>query len=143
MPSIFFIGTNGQPIDIVTGVISSSQELSDRIKIVATRAQINVPDLNVNKTDSNAPGSSTDSTSVSSRSSEEVVCEGDVCRKVTKPADTPGSSEASGPSESPSESSTSTKALEEKVKIAKELLEKKKKEKEDDEAKVAYDFKLF
>lgn len=129
MPSIFFIGTNGQPIDIVTGVIASSQELLDRIKIVADRAQINLPNLNVTNTESNTPGPSTESTSVSS-SPGDVVCEDGVCRKVTK------TTEESEPSE-PSE--TTTKALEEKVKIAKELLEQKKKEKENEQAKVAYD----
>ncbi|KAJ6643852.1 UBX domain-containing protein 4, partial [Pseudolycoriella hygida] len=43
LPSIFFIGANGQPIDIVTGVITSSRELLDRLKTVASRAQINLP----------------------------------------------------------------------------------------------------
>lgn len=144
LPSLFFIGSNGQPIDIVTGVIGSSQELSDRIKNVASRAQINLPGATVANVEPNLPGPSTSqsstppgpptsqsssppvaSTSQSSSSTEEVVCEGDVCRKVTKPSATP---------ESP-ETESNTKSLEEKVKLAKELLEKKKQEKEKEEAK--------
>lgn len=127
LPSIFFIGNNGQPIDIVTGVIASSQELLDRIKIVASRAQINLPNINASNTGSNAPGPSTETTSVSSTPSGDVVCEDGVCKKVTKPAET------SVPLETPA---ANTKALEEKVKIAKELLEQKKKDKENEVAKV-------
>lgn len=82
----------------------------------------------VSSTGSNIPAPSTESPSVSSG---DVVCEGGVCRKVTKPAETPEPSESSEPSET-----TNTKALEDKIKIAKELLEKKKKEKENEEAKV-------
>lgn len=147
MPSLFFIGSNGQPIDIVTGVIASSQELSDRIKNVASRAQINLPSATAANVEPNLPGPSTSqsstqpgpltsqsssppgpSASQSSIPTEGVVCEGDVCRKVTKPSQTP---------ESP-ETEANKKSLEEKVKLAKELLEKKKQEKEKEEAKVEY-----
>lgn len=129
LPSIFFIGTQGQPIDIVTGGIASSQELFDRIKTVADRAQIQMPNVNVTSAESNTAGPSTESTSVSSNQRDDVVCEDGVCRKVTKPAET----------SAPSETAANTKALEEKVKIAKELLEKKKKDKENEDAKVGYD----
>lgn len=141
LPSIFFIGTQGQPIDIVTGVIASSQELFDRIKIVADRAQIKMPNVNLTSADSNTvgpslqtntAGPSTESTSVSANPREDVVCEDGVCRKVTNPAETSG----------PSETAANTKALEEKMKIAKELLEKKKKDKENEEAKVGYDLRV-
>ncbi len=133
LPSIFFIGSNGQPIDIVTGVIASSQELSDRIASVASRAQINLPSLTPTTVESNVPGPSVESTASGSSPSEDVVCEGDVCRKVTKPTETAASSE----------SPTNTKSLDDKVKLAKELLEKKKKDKENEEAKVGYDTRLL
>lgn len=125
---MFFIGTNGQPIDIVTGVIATSQELLDRIKTVAARAQVNLPNPIATTTASvnAAPGPSTESTSVGS-SSGDVVCEDGVCRKVTKPTET----------SEPAEATNETKKLEEKVKLAKDLLEKKKKDKEDEQAKVA------
>lgn len=34
LPSIFFIGKNGAPIQVVTGVITTSDELEQKIKIV-------------------------------------------------------------------------------------------------------------
>jgi len=121
LPSIFFIGTNGQPIDIVTGVIASSQELSDRIKNVASQAQIKLSNANVTNVVTNTAGPSTAPSTAPTTvtPTEDVVCENDVCRKVTKP----------------SETTAETKALEEKMKKAKELLEKKKKDKENEEAK--------
>lgn len=127
LPSIFFIGTNGQPIDIVTGIIASSQELHERIKNIADRAEVKLPNSNANKTEAPTAGQSTPSSSTNVNSTEEVVCENGVCRKVTKPSETTTESTA-----------TDTKALEEKVKKAKELLEKKIKDKENEEAKVLF-----
>lgn len=127
LPSLFFIGSNGQPIDIVTGVIASSQELSDRIRNVASRAQISLPSASAANVEPNLPGPSTASTSPSTSTTEVVVCEGDVCRKVTIPSETPAP-------ETP-ETAANTKSLEDKMKLAKELLEKKKEEKEKEDAK--------
>lgn len=133
LPSLFFIGTNGQPIDIVTGVIESSRELIERIKKVADRAQVKLLNLNVTNTESNTPGPSVVTASASTSSStsptEDVVCDNGVCRKVTKETKTP------------EQTAAETKSLDEKVKIAKELLEKKKKDKENEEAKVVHRFK--
>ncbi|XP_037039244.1 UBX domain-containing protein 4 isoform X2 [Bradysia coprophila] len=133
LPSLFFIGSNGQPIDIVTGAIASSQELSDRIKSVASRAQINLPSASTTNVEPNVPGPSTTSTAQSSSPTAEVVCEGDVCRKVTKPSETLASSEAAAEAEAAA--AANTKSLEDKMKLAKELLEKKKQDKEKEEAK--------
>lgn len=134
LPSLFFIGTNGQPIDIVTGVIESSLELIERIKKVADRAQIKLLNLNATNAESNTPGPSAVSSSASTTPPEDVVCDNGVCRKVTKDSKTP--------EQTPTGTSTSDqKTTDEKVKIAKELLEKKKKEKEDEEAKVVHNFK--
>jgi len=140
LPSIFFIGTNGQPIDIVTGVIESSQELSDRIKNVAERSQIKLPNLNVSNTETTTAGPSAQSSSTNVSSTEEVACENGVCRKVTKtPEKTEATSEITTEKIAESTSETTTDAtkvaLEEKMKKAKELLEKKKKDKENEEAK--------
>lgn len=138
MPSIFFIGSNGQPIDVVTGAIASSQELYNRIKGVASQANVILPSLTVENVDA-TPGPSAATASSSSSPSDEVVCDGDVCRKVTKPTETPppaSSSTQETPPASTSETAANAKALEERVKLAKELLEKKRQEKEKEDAKV-------
>lgn len=127
LPSIFFIGTNGQPIDIVTGVIASSSELNERIKIVAERAQINLPNSIATSSEPNTAGPSTVSASATSSPAEEVVCDNGVCQKIAKETKA-------------SETPADTKALDEKLKIAKELLEKKKKDKENEDAKVVYSY---
>lgn len=85
--------------------------------------------MNVTTTESNTPGPSAVPSSASTSPTEDVVCEGGVCRKVTKDTTTP------------EKTATDTKSLDEKMKIAKELLEKKKKDKENEEAKVLHGLK--
>lgn len=102
LPSIFFIGKNGAPIQVVTGVITTSDELEQKIKIVletvgvkeivaSKKVEEEASASSVNKTQSAAASASQNfiANEQASDPNYEVVCEGDVCYRRPKKEETP------------------------------------------------------
>lgn len=135
VPSLFFIGKNGTPLEVVTGITKTVEELESKIATVLERAELAIGEETstaASQAAAPATGSSsqeTNSTRVDDGS--EVVCEGGVCYKKTneqQPATNSASDE--------SKSSQPQVADEAKLRRAKELMEKKRIEKEDANARV-------
>uniref|UniRef100_A0A7G3B2P2 UBX domain-containing protein 4 n=1 Tax=Lutzomyia longipalpis TaxID=7200 RepID=A0A7G3B2P2_LUTLO len=139
LPSIFFIGQNGTPLDIVTSLTTNVEDLEKKINGVlklipspsatggspsaSAPAQPTAeakPTTPEKKTDAE-PTSPEATTSSSSPTNTTVVCEDGVCRRVEAP--------------SPSASAAAEPPIDDKVARAKELIEKKRKEKEAEEAR--------
>ncbi|GLV39672.1 uncharacterized protein CBL_08262 [Carabus blaptoides fortunei] len=148
VPSIFFIGKSGQPIDIITES-SSSSDLSARINSVIqthTGVAVSAP------TTSNSAAKLSESLIQSEKQPVEVpkpekdndtVCENGVCAKIpSKPASSDEKSEESPPTDSSTaflEQEKQELSKEEKMERAKQLVEEKREAKrqqdEEDEKK--------
>uniref|UniRef100_A0A1L8DT63 UBX domain-containing protein 4 n=1 Tax=Nyssomyia neivai TaxID=330878 RepID=A0A1L8DT63_9DIPT len=117
LPSIFFIGQNGTPLDVVTSLTTTVEDLEKKINavlkvvpVVAPAAEVKVPETKAGP--SAAAISSAEKVDAKvEQGSSNVVCEDGVCRRVEEPP------------------------LDDKVARAKELIEKKRKEKEAEEAR--------
>ncbi|GAB0096188.1 UBX domain-containing protein [Sergentomyia squamirostris] len=118
LPSLFFIGQNGTPVEVVTGLTTTAEELKQKIRGVLDRVGLSSDSSSAS---SEATGSKTTedkSPKEETSSAPRVECVGDVCRRVDE-----GESNSSAPDRA-----------DEKVARAKELIEKKRKEKEAEEA---------
>lgn len=139
IPSLFFIGKNGTPLEVVTGITKTVEELEFKIAAVLERAGLSSgtePAIGSSSTSPvpEAAGAAAPTPTAGSSNPDddtEVVCEDGVCFKRPK--------EHSAPSDTPADSVESAQAQlvqEEKLRRAKELIEKKRLEKEEENARV-------
>lgn len=150
VPSLFFIGTNGVPLEIVTGITKSVEELDAKIENVLKQFDSTSASFIAGKRTirrffqgllanvMHRAGEQATAEVQSTQSADpEVVCEGGVCYKRPKenkpeePKESDASTSAAAPAPASPELTT-----EEKVLRAKELIEKKRKAKEEEEARV-------
>uniref|UniRef100_A0A6B2EHE3 UBX domain-containing protein 4 n=1 Tax=Phlebotomus kandelakii TaxID=1109342 RepID=A0A6B2EHE3_9DIPT len=120
LPSIFFIGQNGSPVDVVTSLTTTPEELEQKILGVMNRLSLSV-------TASASPPAEPKPVREEASGTTESVATEKTESKVEEP---PKSSTAETPNPQPEETA------EEKLTRAKELMEKKRKEKEAEEARV-------
>ncbi|XP_031618608.1 UBX domain-containing protein 4 [Contarinia nasturtii] len=134
LPSLFFIGKNGAPIEIVTGVTKTVDELSSKIDGVLDGVKP--------KPASSAAASADLIANEQSASNEdsEVVCENGVCYKRPKQNETEVTSSTGETSSDSSNGSQLTN--EEKLARAKELIERKRIAKEEEDARLAKEREL-
>ncbi|XP_059613095.1 UBX domain-containing protein 4 isoform X2 [Phlebotomus argentipes] len=135
LPSVFFIGQNGTPVDIVTSLTTTVEDLEQKILGVLSRLSLSTPSSSAGeevkpavKEDKPVPvsqGASSSGAAEKTAVKEEKVteeCAGGVCRRV----------ETENP---PKPEARPEMSAEEKLNRAKEMLEKKRKEKEAEEAR--------
>lgn len=158
LPSLFFIGKNGTPIEIVTGVTKTVDELKSKIDHVLSTTKPSSATPSAAATASASFIASTENSQKflncfdrmeckiyfflfldeqsSSNDDTEVVCENGVCYKRPKQTAT-----ATAPAETESGPSSSTNgqqvSIHEKLAEVKELMVKKRKEKEEEDARVS------
>lgn len=154
MPSLFFIGRNGTPIEIVTGVTKTVDELNSKIDGVLNGMTPNSSNSNSANASANLIASKnakqkslkcffgflfaicsfflSGEQSASNEKDTEIVCENGVCYKRPKENKT-----ESATTEDTASVSTSNVSNEEKLNRAKELIEKKRKEKDEEDARVS------
>lgn len=166
LPSIFFIGKNGAPLEIVTGVTNTVAELETKINGVLTKVNSN-PSTSSGNASSNLIASKfmhimyvvciwiinyetrsqliwsflDEKQQVESREELETVCENGVCYQRPKQANSSTTSESvenkTAEIETTSNSGASSdQANEEKLQRAKDILAKKRKDKEEEDARV-------
>lgn len=152
VPSIFFIGKNGVPLEIGTSAIKSAEELLEKVSSVLAKFRAENPVSISQQPNSSAasqdppkpkepePKIDTPPSTSSADENFEVVCENGVCYK--KPIEKKSEATLEEKEETPVATQTSPKTenssteTDEKVKRAMELIERKKKEKADEEARV-------
>lgn len=139
LPSLFFIGKTGVPLDIVTGVTTTADELITKINAVLAKVNPNTSASQENPTPTSIPAAAvTEATSAHPQADdEEVVCENGVCFKRPKENKTHDSADKSEDSttETPT-TSDATFPSDEKLKRARDLIAKKRKDKEDEDKQV-------
>ncbi|XP_055325108.1 UBX domain-containing protein 4 [Sitodiplosis mosellana] len=134
LPSLFFIGKNGAPIEIVTGVTKTVDELNSKIDGVLNGTKPKPSDSSSAAASANLIASEQ---SASNEGDTEIVCENGVCYKRPKENKTEAAS-----TEDTSSGSTPQIINEEKLNRAKELIERKRKEKEEEDARLAKEREL-
>lgn len=145
IPSLFFIGNNGTPLEVVTGITKTVDELESKIVSVLERAGLSSGaeqssnGLTTSQAVPATAAASTSSTSSNPGDDSEIVCEGNVCYKRPK--------EGESASAVPAEDTLSPQAQlahEEKLRRAKELIDKKRLEKEEENARVneLYEYRI-
>lgn len=163
VPSIFFIGKTGTPLDVTTGVVASVEELEGKILKVLELAGKSSAAASAGSTSqtfinqeskastSSQPASVSPPVAITeekksevkeseSNTSEtsEVVCEGDVCYK--KPKETPKVNQASNKEEEKKAAEVPTeqteKEKEEKLAEARRILEQKRRERVEEEKRL-------
>lgn len=165
-PSLFFIGKNGTPIEIVTGITKSVDELEAKIDGILVKAGQKPATMPATASANLLASMSGDSLLACSsqrvhfnftifrlsgeRAADgeetETVCENGVCykRPVQKKDETTASTAASSSNQS-AQNSAYMSATEERLRRAKELIDMKRKEKEEEATKVSalFNFLLF
>lgn len=136
LPSLFFIGKTGVPVLVVTSTTSTVDELEKQI--ISTLQLPNNASESSNFIRGEVAGSSQQNIQPNVTPSEEVVCVGDVCKIVTtdeeKLNDSKEAERSTQTQPSTSlESSSSNITSEAKLEKAKELIEKKRNEKDNEE----------
>lgn len=131
------------PLEVVTGVTKTVDELNEKIEKV----------LKLFRSPSAAfiAGEQSPSPKVSENNKKdeetEVVCKDGVCYKQPKQKTSdetqPTTSTASNGEDSASDGSSSSVPSEEKLQKARDLIEKKRKEKEEEDARVSFISKVF
>lgn len=160
LPSIFFIGKNGAPIQVVTGVISTSDELESKILTVldtlgikpSDKKEIDAgPSTSTEKLESPSATSSQDLI-INEQSASDIICKDGVCYRKPKETESTKDTENTSPqppviveadtsSSTTKESSGSSKASsaekpEITVERARKIMEQKRKELEEEEARL-------
>lgn len=153
LPSLFFIGKNGTPIEIVTGITKTVDELNSKIDGVLNGVKPKASDSNSATASANLIASKVSTNpicqfsvfnwiksnlflgeqSTSNEEDTEIVCENGVCFKRPKENKTEAAS-----TESTTSDSTTQLANEERLKRAKDLIEKKRKDKEEEDGRVSW-----
>lgn len=141
---MFFIGQNGTPLEVVTGITKTVEELESKINAVleTTTVQPSAPSTSHPTAAAEAAGPSTSPAPTQASSSDpsadgdfEVVCEGGVCFK--RPKQPQAASGDATNAAAATESAEQALANEAKLRRAKELIEKKRIEKEEENARVS------
>lgn len=147
LPSLFFIGKTGVPLDIVTGVTTTVDELLNKINGVLAKVNPNTSTSQENATPTPTPittAIATEATSAHTQAKdEEVVCENGVCFKRPKENKTQEAAEKG--EDSSTETPTTSDAnlpSEEKLRRARDLIVKKRKDKEDEDKQVFYTYTM-
>lgn len=150
LPSLFFIGKTGAPLEIVTYMTKTVDELESKIDSVLVKVNTDASATQVNNalasqvtpsaSQANPPASLANaSTSVDQSADDtETVCENGVCFK--RPKQSKSTESESNATETLAGTSTDSvdSNNEEKLLRARELIAKKRKEKEDEDAQVIW-----
>lgn len=132
IPSIFFIGKNGTPLEVVTGIIKTAEELDEKIMDVLQKTGLSLVSTTTPSTSApTASGTTPREPSTVPDNDTEIVCEGGVCYKKPKDVNPAAIDEPSNESQANQE---------DKLKRAKELIEKKRKNKEEENTRVSAAF---
>ena len=141
VPSIFFIGKSGTPLEIGTGIIASVEELEAKIDKVLTASGKTTPAVSASSSfiaaEQETATAGTSKTPADKKKSV-VVCEGDVCYKTTESEPTvKTNSEAAADATAGSEAADTNARLEETRKLLEQrrrerVEEEKRQEKEDE-----------